>query len=479
MKKNFEKKEIAKKAENFSKWYTDVVLKSGMAEYAPVKGCQIFNPYGFAVWENIKKALDDEIKKMGVKNAYFPLFIPESFLKKEKEHVEGFSPELAVVTIGGGKKLEERLIVRPTSETVMYHTYAKWINSWRDLPVLINQWCNVVRWEKRPRLFLRTSEFLWQEGHTVHETHKESLDFVKKALKAYIKIYRDFLAIDGFWGVKSELEKFPGAEETYTFEALMPDGKALQGATSHDLGRNFSKPFGIKFKDREGKEEFPWQTSWGFTTRSIGAMIMVHGDDAGLVIPPKVAPIQVVIIPIFKKGEDKKIFQENLKKIKKSLKNFRIEIDQREEYSPGWKFNEWELKGVPLRIEIGQREIKEKKLTLTRRDNGKKEFSSFSSLNSNVKKILNSIQSDLLSKSKKELKEGTREIFEYREFKKEMKNKKGFLKVFWCGNSKCESEIKKETKATIRCFSEKSKIEGKCIYCGKKTKEKWIFAQSY
>ena len=479
MKKEFEKKQLVKKSEDFPKWYTDVILKSGLAEYAPVKGCQIFNPYGFALWENIKGELDKEIKKMGVKNAYFPLFIPESFLNKEKEHVKGFSPELAVVTYGGGKKLKEKLVVRPTSETIMYKTYAKWVNSWRDLPILINQWCNVVRWEKRPRLFLRTTEFLWQEGHTVHETHKEALEQVKKALEAYIKIYQEFLAIDGFWGVKSDLEKFPGAEQTYTFEALMPDGKALQGATSHDLGQNFSKSFGIKFKNKEGKEEFPWQTSWGFSTRSIGALIMVHGDDSGLVIPPKVAPTQIVIIPIFKKTGDKKILEKNLEQIKKDLKNFRIEIDDREEYSPGWKFNEWELKGVPLRIEIGEKEIKDKKVTLVRRDNGEKSFSSFNLLDSNVKKILDSIQNNLFSKSKEKLKEGTKEVLDYNNFKKTMKEEKGFLKAFWCGDPNCESKIKEETKATVRCFFKESDREGKCIYCGKKTNKKWIFAQSY
>lgn len=479
MKKGFEKKQLVKKSEDFSKWYTDVILKSGLAEYAPVKGCQIFNPYGFALWENIKEALDKEIKEMGVKNAYFPLFIPESFLKKEKEHVKGFSPELAVVTIGGGKKLKERLVVRPTSETIMYKTYAKWINSWRDLPVLINQWCNVVRWEKRPRMFLRTTEFLWQEGHTVHETHKESLDFVKKALNAYIKVYREFLAVDGFWGLKSESEKFPGAENTYTYEILTPDGKAIQGGTSHDLGQKFSKSFGIKFKNKEGKEEFPWQTSWGLSTRSIGALIMVHGDDAGLILPPKVAPVQVVVIPIFKKEGNKKLMQKSLNEIKKKLKSFRLEIDDREEYSPGWKFNQWELKGVPLRIEIGEKEIKERKLTLKRRDNGKKSFSSFKSLNKNVKSILDLIQKDLLLKSRKSLKEGTKEVATYKELKEKMKKEKGFFNAYWCGNPECESKIKKETKATIRCFSEKTKKEGKCIYCGKKTKEKWFFAQSY
>jgi len=480
MKKKFEKEQLIKKSKDFSQWYVDVILKAGLADYAPVKGCQIFKPYGYAIWENIQKVLDEQIKRAGVKNAYFPLFIPEKFLKREKAHIKGFSPELAIVTIGGGKKLKEKLVLRPTSETIMYEMFAKWIKSWRDLPVLINQWCNVIRWEMRTHLFLRTTEFLWQEAHTVHETHEESLTEVMRALNNYVKLYQDFFAIDGIFGKKSESEKFPGAKDTFTYEMLMLDGKALQGCTSHDLGQNFAKVFNIKFLGRDGKEKIPWQTSWGLSTRSIGALIMVHGDDNGLIIPPKLAPIQAIIIPIFQGKPTDTDLQKKVEDAKSILKDFRVEIDIRKEYSVGWKFNEWELKGVPLRIEIGQREIKEGKLKLVRRDNGKEYYASFSSLSSKVKKVLDLIQKSLFEKSSQYLKKNTRRTFNYKEFKDIMSRNRGFLKAFWCENSKCEAKIKEETKATIRCLPlDAPQKQGKCIYCGKKAKRQWIFAQAY
>ena len=480
MGKVFEKKQLVKKSEDFSKWYPDVILKAGLADYAPLKGCQVLKPYGFAIWENIQNVLDAKIKEAGVKNAYFPLFIPEKFLKKEKDHIKGFSPELAVVTIGGGKNLKEKLIVRPTSETIIYQMFAQWIKSWRDLPLMINQWCNVVRWEMRPRLFLRTTEFLWQEGHTVHQTHQEALEEVNRALKMYVDFYRDYLAIDGIFGKKSESEKFPGAEATYTYEMLMPDGKALQGCTSHDLGQNFAKVFNIKFLDKKGKEKIAWQTCWGLSTRSIGALIMVHGDDNGLIIPPKIAPIQIIVIPIFGKNITDKILREKINKVKEILKNFKVEVDLRKEYSVGWKFNEWELKGVPLRIEIGQKEIKEKKVTLVRRDNNERILASLGSLADVVKETLDSIQKNLFLKSAQYLKENTREVFEYKDFINIMREKKGFLKAFWCENPKCEAKIKEETKATTRVLPYFAKEEkGKCIYCGKVAKRKWVFAQAY
>lgn len=480
MKKKFEKEQLIKKSKDFSQWYVDVILKAGLADYAPVKGCQIFKPYGYAIWENIQKVLDEQIKRAGVKNAYFPLFIPEKFLKRERDHIKGFSPELAIVTIGGGKKLKEKLVLRPTSETIIYEMFAKWIKSWRDLPVLINQWCNVIRWEMRTHLFLRTTEFLWQEAHTVHETHEESLTEVMRALNNYVKLYQDFFAINGIWGKKSEAEKFPGAKDTYAYEMLMPDGKALQGCTSHDLGQNFAKVFNIKFLGRDGKEKIPWQTSWGLSTRSIGALIMVHGDDSGLVIPPKLAPIQVIVIPIFQGKSSDKDLQKRSEDLKDILKDFRVETDNKKEYSVGWKFNEWELKGVPLRIEIGQREIKEGKLKLVRRDNGKEYYASFSSLSSKVKKVLDLIQKSLFEKSSQYLKKNTRQTFNYREFKDIMSRNRGFLKAFWCENSKCEAKIKEETKATIRCLPlDAPQKQGKCIYCGKKAKRQWIFAQAY
>jgi len=498
MKQKFEKKQLIKKSENFSQWYIDVIQKAKLADYAPVKGCQVIRPYGFAIWENIRKILDEEIKKTGAKNAYFPLFIPEKFLRKEKEHIKGFSPELAVVTIGGGKKLKEKLIVRPTSETIIYEMYAKWIKSWRDLPLRLNQWSNIVRWEKRPRLFLRTTEFLWQEGHTVHSVHGEAIRQAEQIMKIYVKLYQDYFAIAGYSGVKSEAEKFPGALTTYTYEMLMPDGKALQGCTSHDLGQNFAKPFNIKFLGKDGKEKIPWQTSWGLTTRSIGALIMAHGDDSGLVLPPKLAPVQIVIIPIFQGKTIDKNLLKKAKQIEDDLKDFRVETDIRREYTVGWKYNDWELKGVPLRVEVGPEEIKNKKATLVRRDNRKKSSVSFKFLASTVKEILESIQKDLLKKSRDFLRKNTREVFDYKEFKDIMKKDKsshqyiggggkGFLKAFWCGNPKCEAKIKEQTKATIRCLPlenqkskrKKKKEKGKCIYCGKPAKQKWIFAQAY
>ncbi len=480
----FEKKELVKKTDDFAKWYTDVILKSELADYAPVKGCQVIRPYGFSIWENVQKVLDEMIKKEGIKNAYFPLFIPESSLEKEKEHIEGFSPELAVVTIGGGKKLKEKLVIRPTSETIIYEMYSRWVKSWRDLPLLINQWANIVRWELRTRLFLRTTEFLWQEGHTVHETEKEAKAEVDRALKAYIKLYQEYFAIDGVWGKKSESEKFPGALSTFSYEMLMPDGKALQGCTSHDLGQNFAKVFKINFLGRDGKAQTPYQTCWGFSTRSLGAMIMAHGDNQGLVIPPMLAPIQVVIVPVFTSEEDlgNKKLREKAEEIKNQLEkqNIRAEIDDRKERSLGWKFNEWELKGVPLRIELGSREIEEQGLTLVRRDNNEKLKIKFTNIAREAEKILSSIQKGLFQKSRDWLCNNTREVDDYSEFKKLMSGKKGFVKAFWCQGLKCEAKIKEDSKATTRCLPNDAKKEkGKCIYCKKPATYRWIFAQAY
>jgi len=479
-KQEFEKEQLVKKSEDFTKWYTDVIVKSEMADYAPVKGCQVIRPYGYAVWEAAQKVLDDIIKKAGVKNAYFPLFIPEKSLQKEKEHVEGFSPELAVVTIGGGEELQEKLVVRPTSETIIYEMYSKWIKSWRDLPILINQWANVVRWEKRTRLFLRTTEFLWQEGHTVHETPDQAKAEVDRALAGYVKLYQEYFAIDGIWGRKSETEKFPGAVSTFTYEMLMPDGKALQGCTSHYLGQNFGEAFNINFLGKDGKMHKPFQTCWGFSTRSIGALVMAHGDDNGLVMPPQLAPIQAVIIPVFQGNKEDKELEKKAQEIKDALKEFKVEIDARTEYSCGWKFNEWELKGAPLRIEIGPRELKAKEATFVRRDNGEKTKVKISKLNSEVKNVLEDIQKGLFEKSKKHLKENTREASSYEEFKKIIENEKGFVKAFWCESAECEAKIKEQTKATTRCLPHDAKKEkGKCIYCGKDSCYKWVFAQAY
>lgn len=477
----FEKKEITKKSKDFSRWYNDVVLKAELADYSPVKGCMVIKPYGFAIWENIKNALDEKIKAAGVQNAYFPLFIPYSFLKKEAEHVKGFSPELAIVTHGGGEKLSEPLVVRPTSETVMYAMFSKWIQSYRDLPLLINQWCNIVRWEKRTFLFLRTTEFLWQEGHTCHRTHDEARGEVERALKMYEDLYQDYLAIGGVAGKRSESDKFPGAVGTYAFEMLMPDGKALQGCTSHDLGQNFAKPFKIKFQDLDGKQKYVWQTCWGFTTRSIGALIMVHGDDNGLILPPKMAPIQVVIIPIpTRKKTAAAVFCQKLKKELEKVR-IRVKIDDREEYTPGWKFNEWELKGVPLRIEVGEKEIEGEYVTVARRDDINSKFKiPNDKLKFQIQNLLKEIQDNLYQKARKFLEENTHKVDDYQEFKRIMKSKRGFILAFWCGKPDCEEKIKSETKASNRCLPTGGKKErGKCVYCGKPAEYRWLFAQAY
>ena len=476
----FEKKEITKKSKNFSRWYTDVILKTGLADYSPVKGCMVIRPYGYGLWENIKSALDGMIKSAGIRNAYFPLFIPESFIKKEKEHVEGFSPELAVVTIGGGEKLEERLVVRPTSETIIYSMFAKWINSWRDLPLCLNQWCNIVRWEKRTYLFLRTTEFLWQEGHTCHATHEKAKKEVDRALMMYAKLYQEWLALPGLMGKKSEAEKFPGAVDTFAYEMLMPDGKVLQGCTSHDLGQNFSKPFKIQFQNKKGKLENVWQTCWGFSTRAIGALIMAHGDDQGLVLPPKIAPEQVVIVPI--NGKKSEAVLKMAKKLEHDLKKagIRVFLDSREEQTPGWRFNEWELKGVPLQMMVGPKEVQKKMVTLGRRDQQKKWEVDLNKVVAETRKILDEIQDSILDERQKFLKENIHEVKNYQEFKKIMAGKKGFIKAFWCEDPKCETKIKEETKATSRLLPLDAKTEkGKCIYCGQAAKHRWFFAQAY
>jgi prolyl-tRNA synthetase len=480
MAEKFEKREITKKSKNFSRWYTDVILKAELADYAPVRGCMVIRTYGYALWENIQRALDNMIKASKVKNAYFPLFIPESFLKKEKEHVEGFSPELAVVTIGGGEELKEKLIVRPTSETIIYSMFAKWIKSWRDLPQKINQWCNIVRWEKRTYLFLRTTEFLWQEGHTCHATHDEARKETMDALNRYEKLYKEWLAIPGLIGKKSGAEKFPGAVDTYAYEMLMPDGKVIQGSTSHDLGQNFSKPFKIQFQNQKGKMENVWQTCWGFSTRSIGALIMAHGDDNGLVLPPKLAPYQVVIVPIW--GDENNSVLKMVNKLQHDLEEAGIHtvVDKSEEETPGWKFNEWELRGVPIQMMIGQEEVKKQIVTLGRRDEQKKWQIEFNLAVEEVKKTLDKIQETLYLKAEKFLKENTREVKTYEEFKKIMKEKRGFIKALWCEDAKCEAKIKEETKATTRLLPLDAKEEkGKCVYCGKPAAHRWYFAQAY
>ena len=470
-----------KKTEDFSEWYTQVVLKSELADYAPVKGCMIFREHSYAIWEKIQEVFNEKIKATGHRNVYFPMFIPESFLKKEAEHFQGFVPEVAWVTIGGDRPLDEKLAIRPTSETIMYATYAKWIRSWRDLPIKLNQWNSVVRWEtEATKLFLRTREFLWQEGHTAHATKEEADQEVMEILNAYKDVIESYLAIPVLTGMKTENEKFAGALYTTTLEALMPDGKALQMGTSHHLGQNFSKVFGIKFLDQNEKERFVWQTSWGFSTRMIGALVMVHGDDKGLVLPPKVTPIQAVIIPIPYKDIDEDLVLAKAKDVYEKLQKRGISVvfDDRTEYTPGWKFNEWELKGVPIRIEIGPRDVKQKQVTLVRRDTFEKIVIKEEKTVNAVAELLEEIQNNLFNRAKKFLEDHITSVKNYTEFKKALK--KGFIRACWCSSPTCEKKIKEETGATIRLIPfEKEEPFSNCVYCHKESKEVVYFGRAY
>ena len=474
-------KEITSKEKDFSQWYVDVVRKAELADYTIIKGCMVIRPYGYGLWENMQAGLDRRIKETGHKNAYFPLFIPESLLKKEAEHVEGFAPELAWVTEGGSQKLEERLAIRPTSEAIICSLYSKWVRSWRDLPILINQWVNIVRWEKVTRLFLRTTEFLWQEGHTAHKSEQEAEG---ETLKILNQVYRDYiendLAIPVIVGRKTEKEKFAGALHTYTLEALMTDGKVLQTGTSHNLGQNFAKAFNIKYLDEDQQEKYVWQTSWGTTTRLIGALVMVHGDDRGLNLPPKVAPVQVIIIPIMFDKTKKEVRNKAEDIITILKKDFRVEIDGRDEYTPGWKFNEWEMKGVPLRLEIGPKDLAKGQVMMVRRDSGEKMAVKEEKLVETVEKLLNNIQENLFNKAKSFLQKNIREVSDYNKFKEVIEKKRGLIKTYWCGNKDCEDKIKEETKASIRCIPfEQEEASGKCICCGKESSTVVYFARAY
>ena len=485
-------KGITPRIENYSQWYLDVIDRADLAENSSVRGCMVIKPYGFAIWENIQKELDRRIKESGAKNAYFPIFIPKSFFSKEASHVKGFAKECAIVThyrlkesedgkgviVDPDAKLEEELIVRPTSETIMYDTFSRWISSWRDLPLRINQWANIVRWEKRTRPFLRTAEFLWQEGHTVHATHGESEKEVLRALRMYSDFAKEVLALEVYSGRKSESEKFAGALNTYGVEALMQDGKALQFGTSHDLGQNFAEAFGISFTDDDGKIKHPWQTSWGVSTRMMGAVIMSHSDDLGLILPPRIAPIKIVIIPIFKDESKEEVlkFSNNFyEEISKVIDD--VELDQREFLSPGFKFNEWEKKGVPIRIEIGKRDIEKGEVVVVRRDTNEKNSVNSTEIGTRILALLEEIQQNLLKRSSEILRNNTYEVSSYDEFRKILKGEKGFIKAYWCGRDKCEENIKYDTKATTRCFSKEG--EGNCIYCGKETADEWVFAIPY
>lgn len=473
-------KEIASKEEAFSQWYIDVVKKADLADYTVVKGCMVIKPYGYALWENMQHCLDQRIKATGHKNAYFPIFIPESLLKKEAEHVAGFAPEVAWVTQGGNQKLEERLAVRPTSEAIIGSLYSKWIHSWRDLPILINQWANIVRWEKVTRPFLRTTEFLWQEGHTAHQTQEEAEEETLKILAIYKDYIEKDLAIPVIIGKKSNTEKFAGAMHTYTLEALMGDGKILQTGTSHNLGQNFAKAFDIRFLDENQEEQFAWTTSWGTSTRLVGGIIMVHGDERGLKLPPKVAPLHIVIVPIFFDQSKQEVLNKAQQyKILLSEK-FNVELDDRDNYTPGWKFNEWEMKGVPVRLEIGPRDLAHNQVVAVRRDKGNKVMIAESELLPTMERWMTDIQNNLYMQARSRLEENIRFCENYDQFKEIMAEKRGFIKAYWCGNEKCEEEIKRDTKATIRCIPlDENKEKGKCIFCGAESSSLVFFGRAY
>jgi prolyl-tRNA synthetase len=479
------------RAQDFSEWYNQLVLKAQLADYAPVRGCMIVRPYGWALWENIQQALDSRFKATGHQNVAFPLFIPKSFIEKEKHHVEGFSPELAVVTIGGGEELAEPLIVRPTSETIIGHMWSKWIQSYRDLPVLMNQWNSVVRWELRTKLFLRTLEFFWQEGHTAHATQQEAVDETIQMLNVYTDFAMNEAAVPVIPGKKSDAEKFAGADVTYSLEAMMGDGKALQFCTSHFLGQNFAEAFEVKYLDHTGAQQHCWTTSWGLSTRVVGAIIMVHGDDQGLVMPPRLAPYQVVIVPIFKNEEEKAAVLGAAKELKTRLANakIRVTLDEREGQSPGWKFNDWEMRGVPVRVELGPKDVAKQSAVLARRDRPGKEgkvSAPLAELPGTIAALLEDIHKSMFEKALAHRRANTKAANSYEEFKTAVET--GFAFSGWCGSGSCEEKIKEETRATMRnipldqdaVLGEGGEVgNGKCVYCGQPAKERAIFARAY
>ena len=489
-------KKLTKQSENYSKWYNELVVRADLAENSAVRGCMVIKPYGFSLWENMKSVLDKMFKDTGHVNAYFPLFIPKSFFSKEASHIDGFAKECAVVThyrlknspdgkgviVDEDAKLEEELIVRPTSETIIWNSYKKWIQSYRDLPLLINQWANVVRWEMRTRLFLRTTEFLWQEGHTAHATKDEAITEAEKMLGVYKDFAEKYLAIPVLTGVKSPAERFAGALDTYCIEALMQDGKALQAGTSHFLGQNFAKAFDVKFQTKSGKQEYVWATSWGVSTRLIGALIMAHSDDKGLILPPKIAPIQVVIVPIYRKAEQLQEITNKVDEIIEKLKarGITVKYDDSDYQKPGWKFAEYELKGVPIRIAIGPRDLENNTIELARRDTLEKKIYPQDNIDEIIANLLDEIQENIFQTALKFRKENTHYVDDYQEFKKIIETKGGFVYAHYDGTEETEEKIKAETKATIRTIPiNTSDEEGKCIYTGKPSKKRVVFAKSY
>jgi prolyl-tRNA synthetase len=476
-------KEVTPKGDDYSQWYLDVVLKTELADYGPVKGCMVIRPYGYAIWEHMQADMDRRIKETGHVNAYFPLLIPKSFLEREKEHVEGFSPECAWVTVGGGNELEEPLAIRPTSESMICSMYAKWVGSWRDLPVLINQWANVVRWEKVTRPFLRTTEFLWQEGHTLHATEEEAEEETLKMLHVYRSFSEEILAMPVLYGRKSESEKFAGALRTYSIEALMGDGKALQAGTSHNLGQHFATAYEISFLDKNQERALPWSTSWGSSTRMLGGLIMTHGDDSGLILPPKVAPYQVVIVPIPpRKGDVNEAVLPKAREVMATLRaaGVRVHLDDRDTQLPGFKYAHWEMRGVPLRLEIGPKDLEKDQCVMVRRDTREKAFVPLAGLAAWVTDKLATQQKDLLERARAFLKDHTATVSSYDEFKQVMAEKRGFLLTGWCGTAECEARIKDETRATVRVIPMEGEArEGACVRCGKPSAREVYFAQAY
>ena len=488
-------KNLTKRSEDYSKWYNELVINADLAENSGVRGCMVIKPYGFSIWEKMQAELDRMFKETGHQNAYFPLFIPKSYFSKEASHVDGFAKECAVVThyrlkedgeggvvVDPSAKLEEELIVRPTSETIIWDTYRKWIQSYRDLPLLVNQWANVVRWEMRTRLFLRTAEFLWQEGHTAHATKKEAIDETEQMVNVYADFVEEFMAVPVIKGFKTASERFAGAEETYCIEALMQDGKALQAGTSHFLGQNFAKAFDVKFTAKDGKQDYVWATSWGVSTRLMGALIMTHSDDNGLVLPPKLAPNQVVIVPIYRSEEQFNLVSDVANQVMKELRaeGIRVKFDHRDTHKPGWKFNEYELKGVPVRLAIGPRDVENGTLELARRDTLTKETISRNEVVATVVQLMDEIQSNLYNKAANFRTENTTEVKSYDEFKEVLNSKGGFILAHWDGTSETEEKIKNETKATIRCIPLDAKKEpGSCIITGKPSNKKVLFAKAY